>query len=296
MKKGIHQGLGCAAFAFVAAVMGAALTSRPALALDCDNPQTSADVSACLEQELRDSDQTINATYQELRGKLDDATKLKLRDDQRAWLKQRDRACALDSKESDRERWMRTILADPKKTVCVVRFTRARVAQLEDMLASASVDEEGEGEDDLADNARYEIISPNTHSTGKWYFEVRMDRGAIAKQAETALWIGVASESGGGLGNLINIRKTSARASPLVYGVAVDLAQGKVYSRQNGTWADAPGSSGGLDIKLGRPYSAEVTSSAEMGAMLDGELIVANFGDAPFAYSLPDGYRPFSQK
>jgi uncharacterized protein YecT (DUF1311 family) len=87
----------------------------PTFALDCDAPQTDADVAACLEAELRDSDAKINQTYQALMRQLDEQKKVALRDEQRAWLKKRDVACHLDSKESDRQRWMQAILRDYKK-------------------------------------------------------------------------------------------------------------------------------------------------------------------------------------
>lgn len=278
---------------FTALVAAGMLFAGPAMALDCSRPETSSDVAACLEQELRDSDRTINEKYQELRTKLDERDRTRLRDEQRAWLKKRDAACHLDSKESDRERWMQVILADYKKTVCVVRFTRARVEQLSDMLANVSVPSDDTAQDALADNARYEVEAPNTHSKGKWYFEVLIDQGAIAKQAETALWIGAGAD-GGGMGNLINIRRNDAGKPMLRYGLAVDLDNGKLYNRLNGDWKAQPGSAQGLDIKLGRAYRAAVTSSVEMSDLLDHDLIQINFGDRPFAYSLPDGYRPFS--
>ena len=56
----------------------------PAMALDCSRPETSSEVAACLEQELRDSDRTINEKYQELRTKLDGRDRIRLRDEQRA--------------------------------------------------------------------------------------------------------------------------------------------------------------------------------------------------------------------
>lgn len=265
----------------------------PAMALDCNRPETSSDVAACLEQELRDSDRTINDTYQQLRAKLDEPDRIRLRDEQRAWLKKRDAACRLESKERDRERWMRAILGDYKKTVCVVRFTRARVDQLSEMLANATVPRDDNAQEALADNGRYEVGAPKTHSKGKWYFEVLIDQGAIAKQAETALSIGVDAE-GGGMGNLISIRRNDAGKPMLRYGLAIDLEEGKLYNRLNGNWIAQPGSARGYDIKIGRSYRATVTSSVEMGGLLDRNLIQVNFGDRPFAYSLPDGYRPFT--
>ena len=55
--------------------------AAPSFALDCDTPQTDADVAACLEAELRDSDAKINQTYQALLRQLDEKEKLALRDE-----------------------------------------------------------------------------------------------------------------------------------------------------------------------------------------------------------------------
>jgi uncharacterized protein YecT (DUF1311 family) len=96
----------------------------PAFA-DCGSGTSKDDVKACLSQELRDSDQRINAVYQSLMASREDAAKIALRNEQRAWLKQRDGACGLKSKEADREKWLQTILTDDARTVCVVRGTHS---------------------------------------------------------------------------------------------------------------------------------------------------------------------------
>jgi len=211
-------------------------------------------------------------------------------------LKKRDAACGLDSKESNRDRWMQDILKDDKKTVCVVRFTRARVGQLEQTLADAGNPSARQAPAEvLEDNDRYEIYSSNHHNKGKWYFEVLLDVGEIAKNAETALSIGFENPESH-TGNLINIRRRDTNRPIERLGFAIDLDSGKYYSSYNGGWqSGSPGSAQGLDIKLGRDYRARVVSSVAMGTLLDKKLIQINFGGKPFAYPMPPGYRPFSE-
>ena len=57
-----------------------------------------------------------------------------------------------------------------------------------------------------------------------------------------------------------------------------------------------PGSARGLDVKLGRQYRAFVISSVAMNGLIAKQLIQINFGDRPFAYAMPPGYRPFAER
>lgn len=64
----------------------------------CDNPKTSEQRAQCVGDELRGSDRTINRVYGELMKSLSAEDRIKLRDDQRAWIKARDRSA--ESKRS----------------------------------------------------------------------------------------------------------------------------------------------------------------------------------------------------
>lgn len=114
------------------------IAAAPAFALDCANPKTTAEKSACVEQSLRDADRNIDAVYRDLRAKLDDAGKKRLRDEQLAWLNVRNVLCGIDSGKGDREAWLRTILKDPAKAACVTRATLERIDQLSRSTATAS--------------------------------------------------------------------------------------------------------------------------------------------------------------
>ncbi len=275
------------------------LLTTPADAGRCDSPQTNTEVAACLEEELRDSDLRINQTYQTLMRQLDEAKKLELRTEQRAWLKKRDAACQLDTRESNRERWMQTILKDYTKTVCVVRFTRSRVAELDRMLAGRSTPTPAPApspQPALDDNDMYEVNALIRHNQGKWYYEVELNLGEIARTAETTLGIGF-DGLGVMIGRLVNIRRRDRELPTVRLGFALDLDDGKSYGHANGLWlGGAPGSAQGLDVKLGREYGARVVSSVAMNELLNKRLVQINFGDKAFAYPMPPGYRPFIER
>jgi hypothetical protein len=50
------------------------------------------------------------------------------------------------------------------------------------------------------------------------------------------------------------------------------------------------------EMKLGRDYGARFTSTVAMGSLLDQKLVQVNFGEKPFDYPMPPGYRPFSER
>ncbi len=269
----------------------AALAFIPTVALaDCDQPADNAETAQCLGEQMHETDQRINAVYKQLMGTLPETGKRDLRAEQRAWLKKRDATCRLDNKETNRERWMQAILADHPKTICVVRFTNLRADELEMMLAAPQEPPATRGWE-LAEDT-YELFAGAPKEKGKWYFEIRVDKGGIARQAETALYMGVFNSESGDMGNLLNIRKRDTNGPTVVYGVAVDLDEGKYYDRYE-RWNAEPGSSRGSDLKLGRPYDAGVESSVALGPLVRDGLVDVNFGERPFEYPVPNGYRPF---
>jgi uncharacterized protein YecT (DUF1311 family) len=301
--------------ALLLAGLACLVLARPAWA-DCGADASSGEVQACLAQDLRDSDKRINAVYKLLMANLEDQQKLGLRDAQRAWLKSRDKACSLDNKESDRERWLQAIMADQGKTACVVRYTFDRVAQLNAMLkqtnAAAAPDIPAAPEPPqlnpiqpsaaramsdaltLQDDG-YVVASRSVHERGKWYMEMQIDWGGIAALGDALLTPGITSAEGGVI-RMVSIRRSHRAAPPLAIGLAVDLDNGFIYWRQSGMWREQPGSAGGAQVKLGRPYWLRVEGSTEMRELLRRGLVTVNLGDKPFQYAMPDGYRPFAEQ
>jgi len=94
------------------------------------------------------------------------------------------------------------------------------------------------------------------------------------------------------VGTLHTIHRRNIGQPPVNIGVALDLDAGKLYIRVDGGWRQQPGSAAGLDLKLGRPYVAKLTSSVPLGPYLDRGLVEVNFGQHAFTYALPDGYVP----
>lgn len=299
---------------------------------DCANPVGDAEIVTCLGQELRQSDRQINDSYQRLMTTLDESGKTQLRNEQRAWLRQRDAACVLDNKESNRERWLQAILQDGTKTVCVIRFTGQRAAQLDAKLGAAatrnapaatppsqgtrplpvptapavqampsapaapaphrpptSISNTG-----LLSFEGYDFYSRSRHDRGRWYFEVLVKPGEIAAMVETTLSIGAVS-SASTVGRFVRIRKADVNRPPVNVGVAIDLENGKIYLRTNGDWSIPVGNAAGHDLKLNRSYVAGIGSSTSLSPLLDHGLVQINFGERLFAYSMPDGYRPYAQ-
>lgn len=267
----------------------------------------SPDVSECLGQELRDSDAKINASYQELMKRLDDAGKAKLRKEQRTWIKERDIVCHLDTKESDREKWYRAVLADYGTTVCVTRYTRGRTAELVYMLAQitpvlqtqptpAAGPVQPAVSHDLSD---YQMFSAARAEHGRWYLEVTIDIGKIAGFSPTAVMVGCWDQTPGGhsYGNLIQARASDTSGPILRKGFALDLEDGKFYSRTDGNWqGGAPGTSGGYDgLRLGRFYRCGVDSTTMVAPLVRNGYLDINFGEKPFFYQMPEGYRPLSE-
>lgn len=294
-----------------AAVALSVAMAVPALA----DPASDASETAGLAQDLRDSDKRINAVYKTLMEGLDEAGKKSLRDEQRAWLKARDKECSLDSKESDREKWLQGILTDPSKTVCVVRYTYQRVSQLDTQLksqakapaadlpsapqapvlpAAAAGQQAAPAPAGLAyvDDG-YALQSTAQRSTGKWYLEVWIDPAGIAALGDVVL-SPVFHSPEINTGRMINIRRKQTNAEPVTLGLAIDLDNGFVYMRVNGAWQNQPGQVSPLQVKLGRPYSFMLNGSSEVRELVRRGLIKVDLGDTPLRYAVPDGYRPYS--
>ena len=271
---------------------------------DCTLPATDAERAQCIGSDLRRSDTVINDEYAHLRSLLDAQGQAELKHQEIAWIKQRAATCHVDLREPDRERWFADLLRDYSKTVCVVRFTDRRVAELQAQTAALQRQQAPAGQaaapaslPALAQQGAsgadvYDVVARNQPATGKWYFEVRLDESAIAQAGSATIFVGVHGADFGNVGTLQAIRKRDIGQPPSTIGLAVDLVAGKLYVRFNGAWRETPGSAGGLDVKLGRPYQAKLSSSIPLGQLLDGGQVDVDFGQHPFAYAIPDGYLP----
>jgi uncharacterized protein YecT (DUF1311 family) len=295
----------------------AALALSTALGADCSPTASDMERAACLRTGLEAADRAINVTYGDLRTRLDSAQRLELRDAQRAWIARRDQVCGLATAKGDRAAWLAGLAGDFGKTVCVVRFTSAREAELDARLAALTGRPQTPAASPApapqpapsvaptpaaaaptaaplpAGGAAYDLRAHAPKTTGKWYFEAALDTGRLAGLSEQALFFGVKDPGGGSHGSLITLHRRDVGQAPRNLGIAVDLDAGKLYPRFNGAWTSgAPGSSGGLDLKLGRPYVAWLSSSSALDPGLQIRAVQLNLGQQGFVYALPDGYTP----
>lgn len=261
-----------------------------------DRPKTDAQRAQYLADELRGADRTINRVYSELMQSLPAVDRDSLRTEQRAWLRTRDQACGLGSSQGSRESWLASLVNDYQKTVCVVRLTSERVATL------AEYQRSGYGKAAASEpDPVYELSSSLPVTKGKFYFEVTVDEAQVLKFGETALFFGVAqaakepgaiNEDGQSTGTLLNMRKVDTDLSKTVYGFALDLDNGRLYSRENGVWnGGEPGSAGGSAVTLGRRYIAHLSSTIALNRALKAGAVVFNVNAQPFAHPLPQGYQ-----
>lgn len=279
------------------------------------------DGASCLADELWRTDVEINNVYRNIMAGLDAAARKNLRTQQRTWIKSRNAACSLDGNQPNRQKWIAYVLSDKARAVCVVRMTKERLTQLSELdepLADGRTPAEPLKIETTIKPARsnldYMKSSTENHARGKWYFEIQVDHGKIRKELEASLFIGIQGEQtnfgtmyhirpqdlvlemgkgqsvtvvGGNLGDGVHLPKVTV-------GIAADLDNGKLYVRRDGQWRSGlPGSSTGIDVKLGRSYKASITSSVPMANLVEQGIVTVNFGDRTFADPVPDGYALF---
>ena len=115
------------ALVIVAGVVG----PIPAWACIPDDGKEDAEYVKCLADDLHDLDGRITAVYEALRSGLDERSKGVLRDEQRVWVRDRDRHCKLESTVTGREQWLHAALRHPRNAVCLIRAIDRRIAALD---------------------------------------------------------------------------------------------------------------------------------------------------------------------
>ena len=149
------------------------------------------------------------------------------------------------------------------------------------------------------------VRSNTSKSTGKWYFEIRLDAAA------SSFFVGVANSSAstgaqmgsdangwsydyGGKkynGGSLTDYGSSYVAFGDVIGVAVDMTNGKLYFSKNGTWQNSGDPVAGTGYAFNNLTGTLFAGfGAGGGGTSNG---TANFGATPFAYSPPANYLPW---
>ena len=242
--------------------------ARAQSAADCSAPATTQAVNACVARELRESDARLNELYRAVMAKTPAANRAGLRSSQRDWIADRDSNCYVPTGETDRD-------GRPEPTR---REFAATPESLAAQMATTTPDAKGKPR------------APTRHMDGKWYFEVTIDRQATAQSNGMDVMAGFATAEGEFLGTSYRMRPSDRGEFTL--GCAIDLDSGMVYFREGGSWnGKEPGSNRGLEVKLGREYLAQVRGSERIDNLLAAGDIRPNFGDTPFVYALPAGYR-----
>jgi uncharacterized protein YecT (DUF1311 family) len=267
----------------------------------CDAPQNSRETALCLDQDLRAADLLINRSYERLLSASTATEQGQLRQEQRAWLAGRNRSCELPkSMAADRATWYRQLLLNTPMALCVTRITRQRDAELQKRL----LPESERSNNAVSRNSTspvdsfldYQTLAGAKHSSGKWYFEVTVQRSGIATLAPAEFSLGCGEFVGNTAATYsMKITRMDEREAPVTVGMLVDLDAGRLYASENGRWAHGePGSQNGLLMKPGREYGCGVHASVNLRDLEKRGLIAANFGGGRrFEYAVPAGAQPF---
>lgn len=97
----------------------------------CQEASDREATSNCLVQQLRDSDEALNAAYRVRLGQLSAQGKGALRQQQREWLLKRDRDCELAGAPTGREQWLEWLERRPDRMICATHQAQQRTVELQ---------------------------------------------------------------------------------------------------------------------------------------------------------------------
>jgi hypothetical protein len=137
-------------------------------------------------------------------------------------------------------------------------------------------------------------------SSGKWYWEIthtqsgtRTMIGVVQASADLTSYIGTTGPAYDSFGytwrNGVNTAATSYGVNDVV-GIALDLDNGKIWFAKNGTWlgsGNPAGNSNSVYSSLSGTYFPAISEG-------DGNSpigVTCNFGQRPFAYTAPSGFK-----
>ncbi|HLO84286.1 MAG TPA: lysozyme inhibitor LprI family protein [Nostocaceae cyanobacterium] len=99
--------------------------------LNCNNPQTQAEITQCAGLSLQNADKKLNQVYKQLLPKLPKSRQQKLITAQQAWIKFRDSSC-----EFERSAFEGGTIAPSIYAGCLEQLTKQRTQQLQEYLKS----------------------------------------------------------------------------------------------------------------------------------------------------------------
>lgn len=109
----------------LAAVLALPVVTTVAVAGDCSEAVTQADMSECADQSYRAADKALNAEYGKAMAALDETAGTALRDAQRAWIAFRDLACKAEAAQYAGGSIAPMVFSD-----CLTRLTERRTEDL----------------------------------------------------------------------------------------------------------------------------------------------------------------------
>lgn len=269
----------------------------------CDQPRTDAEISQCLAIELQKVYATHSVAHRSLTATTPAMPGVEYRNRENVWEKARNAKCEVDVRGPDLSAWLRVVAETPRKVTCVIRETREHQAQLEKppIAKGEQANNQAPASEPAAKTADFVWISPVARSTGKWYFEVSLDKDGLTRTQDgvrdnwpMAMWIGCTdAKRSNDIGTLIQIRPRSAQI-PETLGLALDLDRGKLFISRNGLWqGSVTDSRGGRTIKQGLSYVCGLESTLVIRSLLENNAVNVNLGEMPFRFSMPMNYRPF---
>lgn len=265
---------------------------------ECDLKAGGSGLAACLATQLGKAEEALRASYDKLLQANRGSERALIAQEHDLWLALRDRECRVSLQQTAGTSWIEGLARDQSQALCVLTLTRLRESELR-LYGGSSYARMMAAR--VNPRRTYQITSFESHSEGKWYFEVSIDATQLALAMDALIFVGVQGESGD-IGRLVTVRPDGGGIGQMVLllpaksriGVAVDLDAGQVYLRENGKWiTGAPESGAGLAIRKNSRVKASVNSSVPLNAAIDQKLVLINFGTLPFAEAPPAGFAPY---
>jgi uncharacterized protein YecT (DUF1311 family) len=281
---------------------------------ECSSTSSKEVLQSCLAQDLWDSDLRINTIYNVLIENLNEIERNNLRNEQLNWFKNRSKACALSSRESNRGKWLLGILANEDQALCVIQHTFSRVVQMELLLkqkfptqiinappapqapvfsSSSSTIKNTLPTELTYDEENYRISSTKEHPSGSWYYEIWIDRAKIAQLGSILISPGIASAKSIA-SPLINIRQNYIEPTPLIVGIAINLNQRNIQFHYNGVWQTPIDLSNEPGFTKNNAYKLAVQTTCPINELIERNLIKINLGENSFAFPPSSEYQAWN--
>jgi hypothetical protein len=148
-------------------------------------------------------------------------------------------------------------------------------------------------------------------SSGKWYFECHVSNlsgsgdpyigwfnknftvGVTNPDGSPDMWaLAMQNNSTSNIRNGGTNTQVFSGASPCLFMIAIDIDAGKIWFGKDGTWAQSGNPATGTNAQFTNlangPYSPLLRGTGSNGGT---STLVANFGQRPFAYTAPSGFK-----